>query len=583
MAKVSITDRMESAHSALDKEFRSLYELKDFEVKIKALKASYGKSNKHDILSELYYMFDMCDISYERGRDAEYYENLVKTAGIPTFDVIEERMLRSLLNKFEEYPTPEEYMRRIVDRLSKPEDHWEDDTLRLRILKQFIKYGSYLDGICHTEVDDKGEEKTVQDIGGKRYIRKYVEDKLHKKPSDEEVLAAIDDGVFDILKGAAKPQKKPSGIYGLLKMADDLAAGKFRYGGSTKYALYLFAMVYEMSYYPGAGYNKDAVTDIEKNLFQDYYTNNLMRFISDVYKNNLSDYDLDPSGQGINYKNFAEVIYLYYIASSHSILDKIRLSNEMIERIRRARFGKGAPVIKTELPPSMHFKAQVFIDPNPEMQKIFSESILNLPEDDFEQHILNTYNCDTYAGTHETTRNGKTVTLERSRGVLELECDQETAFREYLTILQELKSSGVELKECTYGLWFTDVEAFKNKSRQAIKDADPDKFAKFIELLVGINYFLGCSGDEQKTRALYIKSSSKVTRTSMIVAYYYLYNAKSIEEGTNETRKSFEAMFHDFKSGIDEKLEKSGYQPLSSRSIFDIAVVFSSYSYINIG
>lgn len=53
-------------------------------------------------------------------------------------------MLLALFAVYKEYPLPEDYMKRIVDRLCGAEDGWENDTLRLRILKQFIKYGNYL-------------------------------------------------------------------------------------------------------------------------------------------------------------------------------------------------------------------------------------------------------------------------------------------------------------------------------------------------------------------------------------------------------------------------------------------------------
>lgn len=86
-------------------------------------------------------------------------------------------------------------------------------------------------------------------------------------------------------------------------------------------------MVYGMTYYSGFGSErKDFKSDLEINLFRDYYTNNLIRFISDSYKENLNEYELDPSGQGINYKNFAEMIYLYYISKDCSAEDKVRLS-----------------------------------------------------------------------------------------------------------------------------------------------------------------------------------------------------------------------------------------------------------------
>ena len=118
-----------------------------------------------------------------------------------------------------------------------------------------------------------------------------------------------------------------------------------------------------------------------------------------------------------------------------------------------------------------------------------------------------------------------------------------------------------------------------------------------MELLFGINSFMGYTVDEDvslqneeqewterskmKTKALYVPSANSVTRTSMIVAYYYYYNALHEDDGIDKW-KSFEEVFNSFKKDIDSKLEAAYYQPLSGKNIFDVLVVFSSYAYLNI-
>ena len=158
--------------------------------------------------------------------------------------------------------------------------------------------------------------------------------KTGKKPKESDVLSELDDGIFEFLESASKSQKKPDGKYGLIKTADDLASGKFRMGGATKKSLYLFAMVFDMTYYTGSDVERfDPSTDVEYNLFKKYYTNNLMRFITEAYQKNLSEYEIDPSGQGINYKNFAEMVYLYYISRPLDHAEQIKASSTMIEEI----------------------------------------------------------------------------------------------------------------------------------------------------------------------------------------------------------------------------------------------------------
>lgn len=222
-------------------------------------------------------------------------------------------------------------MLRLVDRLAEPNDDWGGDSLRLRILKQFIKYGNYL--------ADAG-------VKGKKAVIDYASQKAGiKLIKDDEVLRYIDDKIFDLID-CSQPQSSYAGLSQeeakkqrerqkerrksarkkneLLYISDDLAYGKFRSEGSTKKSLYFFAMAFRMTYYPGVGVPIDPNTDIETNLFRDYYTNNLIRFITNAYKGRLAEYEPDPSGQGINFKNFAEVIYLYFISKDCSPQEKIK-------------------------------------------------------------------------------------------------------------------------------------------------------------------------------------------------------------------------------------------------------------------
>ena len=577
----TITRRMDSVLNGLQSEFRSLCDIEDFKSKLDALKKTGAKSDRSSKLRKLFDMFDICGIEYERGKDNAYYENLIYSSDIPTFSEIEDRMLFALYSRYEEYPSPEDYMKRIVDRLCFDEDDWQHETLRIRILKQFIKYGNYL--------VDAG-------FGGRKVICDFVKDKIGKRPSDEEVLTNLDDEIFLGLETATKPQKKPEGKFGLLKVVDDLATGKFRAGGATKRSLYLFAMVYGMTYYSGNidnGEILDFKTDIETNLFRDYYANNLMRFISKVYKGKLCEYELDPSGQGINYKNFAEMIYLYYIAKDCSPQDKIKLSNEMIRRVQESQFKQGR--VHTNDIGGTFFYRGIF--QNKSVENLFSEDILSLEETEFEKFICENYDCDTYAGSYETKRG----VVDSKTGIFQLETEQNSAFREYQSIINDLIGLGVALENCNYGLWFTDVAAFRKKGYENICDRrveiDRDKFEEFMELLFGINSFMGYTVDEDvslqneaqewtepskmKTKALYVSSANAVTRTSMIVAYYYYYNALHEDDG-NDKWKSFEEVFNNFKKDIDLKLEAAFYQPLSGKNIFDVLVVFSSYAYLNI-
>ena len=583
--KGTITRRMENAFDELEKEFSSFYSIEDFKPKLVALKRAIGKSNYSSKLRDLFDMLDDCGIEHEKGKDYEYYEKLVMNSDISDFKEVEKKMLLSLYEKYIQYPSPEDYMRRIVDRLEK--DNWKTNSLRVRILKQFIKYGNCL---TYENLNDEGKKKTVNIYGGARYIKNYLFKKKYSKIINIiDYIDDIEDDIFDVLPEATKEQKSPEGKYGIIKLVDDLASGNFRMGGATKRGLYLFAMVYDMSFYSKSSKIIDYKTDIEINLFRDYYTNNLIKFIKKAYRENLSEYELDPSGQGINYKNYAEIVYLYYISKDLSQEEKIKSSHKMILELKNyAKEENNKNSEKTcakEEKGTLYYKGLLQNTDG----YIYCEDIIEKDEDEFKDFIRNEFNCQAFIDKNPVNE-------------MQIETEQETAYRVYTDLLADLEKEGVKREHCHYGLWFTDVSAFLkeslNKTLNIAEGFEQKKFEDFIELLLGANRFVGLTvketenTDEEdvvparptkyKTKALFVKSSRDITRTSIIVAYYYYYNAIH-ELDTDDKWKNFKELFKDFQKGVNKKLEAAFYQPFSTKNLFDVLIAFSAYAYHNIG
>lgn len=548
--KGTITRRMENTFDDLEKEFSSFYNIEDFKSRLAVLKRTIGKSDYSSKLRDLFDMFDACGIKYEKGKDYSYYENLVMCSNIPEFDDIEKKMLLSLYDKYKQYPSPEDYLKRIVDRLEK--DDWGENSLRVRILKQFIKYGNCL---TYKKTTVEGKKKTVNIYCGTQYIKDYLLEKKGSKAKNIiDNIDYIDDDIFGVLPTATKDQKKPYGKYGIIKMVDDLASGNFRTGGATKRGLYLFAMVYDMSFCSKSTDMIDYKTDIEINLFRNYYINNLIKFLKESYREHLCDYELDPSGQGINYKNYAEIIYLYYISKDLTAEEKIKLSHEMIAELKNCDNNMGREsdekTCTKEDKGTLYYKG--FLKDTEEY--IYCEDIFKKDDEEFKNFIRNEYNCQAFIG-------------EDAINVMQIETEQETAYKVYKKLLSDLEKIGVNRYHCHYGLWFTDVSAFKkeslNKTLAIIKNKDIDQknFNDFIELLLGANRFIGYTEEEikntdeedivparpkkHKTSALFVESSKDITRTSIIVAYYYYYNALR-ELDRDDKWKNFKELFKDF-------------------------------------
>lgn len=523
----SITKRLNDVLKRMNDEYETFYvpfyDSADFFRKIEQLRINRQNSTAPSIQAELFRMYDAVGIRYERGRELSYYIDLAEKADILNDIAIQQKMIRTLYDNYEKYPSPQEYMSRMVDKLSSPQDAWRDDTLRLRILKQFIKYGDYL---------------RAANFGGQKEIVRYVKEKISRRPTAEDILENLDDLIFDKLNDADKKQKKPDGKFGLIKLADDLATGKFRTGGATKRGLYLFAMVFGMNF----GATATAETDIEKNLFRDYYSNNLIRFITNDYKGGVSDYELLPSGQGINYKNFAEMIYLYFIAGDYSTQDKIKFSAQMI---REVQFDGAANESVQERDTAFY--------------RNFCDEIFDKPSAEFKAFVASNYDCSTRAFD---PKSGKPYSI----GLMQAQIEQKTAQAIHRELLRKLKSL-TNLDDCDYGLWFVEVDKLKENPLR-----DEPHFKNFCELLNNVNRLL-------KSKRNF--DSRNVTRTALMAVYYYWHN-EFHNQSELKRWMNFAEHFRAFKDGVNFWLERAFYQPLDTKNFFDIAVVFSSYAYLNL-
>lgn len=188
-------------------------------------------------------------------------------------------------------------------------------------------------------------------------------DECEKSLNEEEkkqYLASIYKKIGERYNGAKNPSKKDSlfknaneifdfnrAEYKMLKIADDLANAKFSSYGKTREYLYVFAIAFGMT---STGYDEDLlivdkktnkdflkedprkITDIQKNLFLDYYSDNIVNNLVSVDGFNEKKSNVSVDGYGINYKNFAEITFLWCIKQkSITAKEKLKLTYEIIE------------------------------------------------------------------------------------------------------------------------------------------------------------------------------------------------------------------------------------------------------------
>lgn len=579
----TLTRRMLRVTEEISAELNYEYSREGVYAELKKLLAAQSDRPAHQV--RLCAMLQANGIACESGRENAYYLEAVKAhwAQLPPRDEIAGKIMVSLLRRYGDYPAPADYMKRIVDRLCHEADGWQGDSLRLRILRQFVCYGD-----CLTQSGYKSEG----------FLKKWAKAHTGAKPADARQLAnALTDAVFSVLEltgfegyteaeraampekkraaivDQAKKEKRPAGKYGLLKLADDLAAGRFRPEGATRRGLYLFAIVFEMTYYYGAPntiWRRE--TDVEKNLFQDYYANNVARFLEDEYgAANLGGYDLDPSGIGINYKNFADVIYLYCIAhhkkpdgTRYTPAEKLCRAAQMMAAVQAA---EPLPAGEAEKTTAYYRHALLAGDASP-------ETVFAWEEPAFLQWLRENYPC-------QTAQNGRVV------NPFSLREESASARDAYRALLQRLRrqagEGGIALPGQTpeegeavlmQGLSFVDAGAFGlENTRQTPKQLGElypgvaaDELPRLERLLCRVDGFLSVEPDAAEPK--------NVTRTNLIAACYVLYQMEEFDEA-----KSFAEIYADFAALAGSYLEQAGYLPISDKNLLDLLVVFSCYAY----
>lgn len=180
----------------------------------------------------------------------------------------------------------------------------------------------------------------------------------------------------------AKRQKQ-SGDWSLLTLCEDLANGAFKTNNrQTRVNLYHFAIMFDMTIALQATDIYDPKRDLRKNLFEDYYCDNLVRYLGQSPLNlaESSGWEKEPSGEGINLKNYAEAIYIYYLYRR----DLKLTSGQKITRAENAiQYCKNAPSSSaTKLPANAYtqYYTEQFID-----------FILDAKEEDLTKLILDYY------------------------------------------------------------------------------------------------------------------------------------------------------------------------------------------------
>ena len=325
----------------------------------------------------------------------------------------------------------------------------------------------------------------------------------------------------------------------LQNLAEDIASANFKFNGITKQELYLFAFAFDMTW-----------NSVIKNLFQDYYQDNFLRYIEEKFT-----YDAPPLGQIINLKNFVESIYAYYIRNRNLGTAAERL--EKAEKTISQCHEKAKKLNKS--------KSKILVSPKmTNFYKDNEDNFVNLEESELISYVIDNYFIyDPKATTPQ----------------IMMASEMNTARNCFLEILNLIKSKFPEHQETEGGLDIDNlVEYMQNSKESSILEISND--TKFVKLLKSLDNTL-----HVKRRGLLdenvIKARKYFSRTDLIALYYFYFVNVVLSDAVDDLDiTDFEYLYYEFlddnlpRFGLSHYLEECNFQPFSSTSIYDNFIIF---------
>lgn len=546
-------------------------------------------------------------------------------------DALTPKEIISLIIQFSE--KHREVKERIREKILKIQEEMEDINSELVASKE-KDFRKELKQINTGAVKKNGKPQTYNDV----YTQAKKDAKKKKRKAREKNSISVDTK--------------------LLKLCNDLANGIFRAKGTTKKYLYYFALMFEMNFSLTEPEDRDK-TDI-RNMFQDYYNDNLLRFLKDGEKektkednksekeneekeNNkkLSTVETEPTGEGINYKNFAETIYLYFLY--HKELDmspgeKIDTAEDMIQQCVNC-----APYIPDD--EKLNKNNKLYTD---YYKGNVLENLLRKPLEEVVECV---------------TENYLVIKDQNNHGIM-VNSEEKKAFDKYGKIIEELEQSingdvDISSREWTIKKLLEERFGQKNKNFSKIlellddrtrlksfylsknnirelleilhilinkddaitryfiqknineKGLSSKKIGKKIDVLKNLGfdiekeddtYCLKLSEDDRKNplkneliecvknrncildKELEAKirekiiSKKRITRSELIILHYYYI---VMTEGRFDKTSTFQEIFEEYSKEINLILEECRYQTLNKKNFFDMYMIIELYFYVS--
>ena len=522
--EVELTQKAKERKKNYDKDFFSRTDIDNMMLDLRHADNAEKPKIKHDISEKLKILGIKVDSSlsifdFQEKINIALSDNIFGKA-------VHTKILKKLYETFQQYAAPKDFLLRLVE-AHEPKDKntqnsiFYNQSLRLRLLKMAT---IMLLDLPHNSIFRKN-------YGGLAHVKKCL-DNISKESGQDlktSILWHLEDKIFDDLKEATKDQIKRKGKYGLLRICNNLENGYF--DDQTRMDLFFFAVAYQFS----------TEECIEK-LFEEYYINNLLACISEERNNGLL-----PDGHGIHWKNYQDIVWLYYINWQSQDVDN-RSPIETLGKIEEAFI---------QLKGDMTYRLNHQNHENTDYYANLFSRVRDVKEDQFLDFIKERYDC---SGEVKQTASA----IQKSKFMQE----------------QLTKDSG-----------FTFVSPYTIKDACCVPGEDDFKKSAKERALNEISFECGCCYCKSEKEHIqkfckvlyhavqYITDSKRrnaiPTRMDVFARYHAYYNRNN-----KGKHKSFSEVWADYTchiTGLDQYLNDANFIPISEKNIIDMCFVLSSY------
>ncbi len=241
---------------------------------------------------------------------------------------------------------------------------------------------------------------------------RMLEEGIDKKDYAEK-LKKTEKTKLDNRKDTCQEKTKGGNGSEIADIACKLAQGYFDSQKKTREYLYLYALAFDMTFCFSDAAEPDKNTDIRINLFEDYYNDNIINYIG---REKATAEEKMVDGYGINYKNFFEIIFLYYIV--RKMRESAELPPDSADRTSHLQFLQQAFAtvqycasqcegVKNE-DEDFSFDSEKL---SAEYKTDLLERILCRDEDTFREWVIENYDCKR-TGAYTTVNNENRTAFE---------------------------------------------------------------------------------------------------------------------------------------------------------------------------